>query len=101
MGAVLDEIIAPDMVRVFRPQPDAGAIGQPEPALLRLLLWNLQTLAPPDPLDPLVIDDPAGGGAQKLGDLPIAIPAVLPDKFNDISNEIFLVISPLGTSTLR
>ena len=36
--AILDKIITPDMVRVTRPQPDTGTIGQPEASLLRLLL---------------------------------------------------------------
>ena len=56
-------------VRVFGSQPDTGTIGQPEAALLRLLCRNLEALAPPDPFDPLVVNDPAGGRAQKLRDL--------------------------------
>ena len=59
MGAVLDEVVGPDVVAVLGPQPDAGSVRQPEPAALGLLLGDLQPLAPPDPLDPLVVDQPA------------------------------------------
>ena len=59
MGAVLDEVARPDVIGIFRPQPHAGTIGQPEPSLLWLLCRELQALAPPDAFDPLVIDDPA------------------------------------------
>jgi hypothetical protein len=59
MGAVLDEVARPDVIGIFRPQPDAGTIGQPQACLLWLLCRDLQALAPPDAFDPLVIDDPA------------------------------------------
>ena len=38
MGAVLDEVVGPDMVGMLRPQPDARAVVQPQPAPLGLLL---------------------------------------------------------------
>jgi hypothetical protein len=47
MGAVLDEVVGPDVVRTLGPQPDAGAVRQPEPAALGLLGRNLQPLAAP------------------------------------------------------
>src|SRR3954463_94543 len=36
MGAVLDEVVAPDVVGPLRADPDAGAGGQPQPPPLRL-----------------------------------------------------------------
>ena len=45
VGAVLDEVVGPDVVAVLRPQPDAGAVVEPEPAPLRLLL--AEPSAPP------------------------------------------------------
>ncbi len=39
VGAILDKVVRPDMVRVFRPKPDARTIGKPEPTLLRLFGW--------------------------------------------------------------
>jgi hypothetical protein len=55
MGALLDEVVGPDMIALLRPQPDARSIGQPVPAALGLLRWDLQPLASPDTLDPLVV----------------------------------------------
>jgi len=40
---------------VLRPQPDARSVGPPEPAALGLLMGDLQPLAAPDTLDPLVV----------------------------------------------
>ena len=71
------------MIALLRPQPDARSVGQPEPAARGLLMGDLQPLAVPDTLDPLVVDYPARL-AQDLGDLAIALAAVVPGKL-DIS----------------
>ena len=84
VGAVFDEVITPDVVRVLRPQPDAGAISQPEPGLLRLPGRNFEPLAPPEAFNPLVVHHPARGRAQKLRDLPIAISAILADQGGNV-----------------
>ena len=42
---------------------------RPDATLLGLFGGDLQPLAPPDPLDPLVVDDPADGRTQHLCDL--------------------------------
>src|SRR5262249_17126040 len=55
-GAVLDKVVGPDVIAVLRPQPDARSVRQPKPAALRLLMGNLEPLASPDTLDPLVVD---------------------------------------------
>jgi hypothetical protein len=34
VGAVLDEVVGPDMIAVLRPQADARSVRQPEPAAL-------------------------------------------------------------------
>lgn len=60
VGAVLDEVIRPDVVGVFWPQPDARSVSKPEPPFLGLLLRHFQPLLPPDPLDPLLVHPPAG-----------------------------------------
>src|SRR5262249_50290251 len=49
-------------------------------------------LALPDTLDPLVVDYPARL-AQELGDLAIAIAAVLPGKLDNIGGETLLVLT--------
>jgi len=92
VGAVLDKVVGPDMIAVLRPQPNARSVGQPEPAALGLLMGNLQPLTLPDTLDPLVVDDPARL-AQELGDLAIAIAAVLPGKLDNIGGETLLVVT--------
>jgi hypothetical protein len=49
-------------------------------------------LALPDTLDPLVVDHPARL-MQELGDLAIAIAAVLPGKLDNIGGETLLVVT--------
>src|SRR5262245_20791062 len=92
VGAILDEVIGPDMIALLRPQPDARSVGQPEPAALGLLMRDLQPLALPDTLDPLVVDCPARP-AQQFGDLAIAIAAVLPGKLDNIGGETLFVLT--------
>ena len=53
-------------------------------------MGDLQPLTPPDPLDPLVVDDPAGL-FQQSGNLAIAIAAILPGQSDQIGCEPFLV----------
>jgi hypothetical protein len=100
VGAVLDKVVGPDMIAVLRPQPNARSVGQPEPAALGLLMGNLQPLTLPDTLDPLVVDYPARL-AQELGDLAIAIAAVLPGKLDNIGCETLLVVSTAWDLALR
>ena len=58
MGAILNEVIRPDMALVFRPEPDARAIIQPEPSSFGLLHWNLKPFTSPDAVDALLIHVP-------------------------------------------
>jgi hypothetical protein len=51
---------------VFRPKPDAGAVVEPQTALLRLFLRDLQPLPPPDSLDALEILYPIGRASSAL-----------------------------------
>ena len=80
------------MIAVLRPQPDARSVGQPEPASFELFMGDLQPLASPDALNPLVVDYPARL-AQQFGDLAIAIAAVLPSKLDNIGGETLLVLT--------
>ena len=52
---------------------------------------DLQPLALPDTLDPLVVDYPAR--LAQIGDLAIAIAAVLPSKLDNIGGETLLVLT--------
>jgi len=98
--AVLDEIIGPDMVGPFRLQPDAGAVIQPQPGPLRLPLWHLQPLPAPDPLDALLVHQPAGTPQQRR-DPPVAVAAILPGQGNDVGRQRRFVIRCLGDLALR
>ena len=89
------------MVRSLGAKTDAGSIREPQPAALRLFAGNFQPLAPPDPFDPFVVDDPAGGRSQKLRDLPIAVAAILTGELNDVGGQPFFVISPRRNAPLR
>ncbi len=75
MGAVLDEVVGPDVIATLRPQRCRSHHSATD-AHAWLLLWNLQPLAPPDALHPLVIDDPAGGRPQKLCDFAVAVATI-------------------------
>ena len=83
MGALLEEVVGPDVVGAFGPQPDARSVRQPEPSAFGLLPGDLQPLASPNPLDPLVVDQPASP-AQQLGNLAIAVATILPGQLDDI-----------------
>lgn len=61
VSAILDEVVGPDVVGIFRPQPHAGPVMEPEPAFLRLFERHLEPLPPPDPLHPFDVHRPPGG----------------------------------------
>ena len=88
------------MIAVLGSEPDAGSVSQPEATTLRLPGRNLQPLAAPDPLHPLVVDEPAGP-AQQLGDLAIAIAAILAGQLDDVGGQPLLVVTALRNLTLR
>jgi hypothetical protein len=76
VGAVLDEVVEPDVIAVFGPQPDARSVRQPEPATLGLFMGDLQPLASPNPFDPFVVHNPARL-LQQPSYLAIAVPKLL------------------------
>ena len=100
MGALLEKVVGPDVVGAFRPQPDARPVSQPQAAALGLSGGDFQPLASPDPLDPLVIDQPAGL-AQKPGDLAIAVAAILPGQFDDVGGQPSLIVTAPRDLALR
>ena len=59
MGVVDDQVIGPDMVGSLGPQTDTGAVIAPEPLPFRLYAEHFKPLPAPDPLDPLVVHQPA------------------------------------------
>ena len=71
---------------------DARPVIQPEPSALGLLGRDLKTLAAPDPLDTLVVDDPTSI-PQQSRDLTIAVAAIFAGQFDKIGCELLFVIS--------
>ena len=101
MGALLEKVVGPDMVGVLGPQPDARSVTQPQAGPLGLPSGDLQPLASPDPLDPLVVDQPAGL-AQQLGDLAIAVAAILSGQLDDVGRQPrFIVTAPRDLALRR
>jgi len=100
MGSALDEVVCPDMARIFRAQPDARSIIQPQPAALRLPLRHLQTLSPPDALDPFAVHRPPGR-AQQCCHPTITVPPVLLGQGNDVLGQRLLVVSSTRHLALR
>jgi hypothetical protein len=100
MGALLEEVIGPDVIGAFRPQPDARSAGQPQAAAFGLPGRNLQPLASPDPLDPLVIDQPTSP-AQQFGNLAIAVATVLPGQLDNVGAEPCFIVSAVRKLALR
>jgi hypothetical protein len=64
---------------------------QPQTTAFGLLLGNLQPLTPPDPLDPLVVDDPTGLIPQHPRNLAIAVAAILSGQLNDVGGQPLFV----------
>ena len=101
VGAVLDEVIGPDVIAVLGTQPDARSVIEPQPAALGLLPWNLQSFAQPDPFDPFVVDQPARVPQQRR-DLAVAVTAIATGEFNNIGGQPFFVFTaPRGPPLCR
>jgi hypothetical protein len=94
MGAILDKVVGPDVIAVLWPQSDARSVIKPQPPAFRLLLGNLQPLTPPDPLDPLVIDQPARIPQQRC-DLAVAVTAIETGEFDNVGSQpLFVFTAP-------
>ena len=104
MGAVLHEVVGPDVVGPAGSQTDAGPVVQPQPAALRLFARNLEPLTPPDTPHPLHIDRPAIG-PQKGCHPAVAITAIPLCMADDGLGQSILIIPqdrpiPLGRPVL-
>ena len=100
MGAIFDEVVGPHMVAMLGPQADARAVRQPQTTAFRLLPGDFQPLTPPDPLHPLVVDQPTGSPQQGC-DLAVAVAAILSGKLDGIGRQPLLVIAALRYLALR
>ena len=96
----MNKIKRPDMIPVFRPQPDTGSVIQPQPALLRLPRWHFQPLPPPQALDSLVVHLPTGIPQQSRNPA-IAIAAILSGQLDHVGDQAIFFRSPLRQLALR
>lgn len=76
IGSVMYEVVAPDVVAIFRAQPDAGAVVQSQPPLPRLFRWYFKPLALPQSFYTLVVHVPSRI-SQKCRDPAITVATVL------------------------
>ncbi len=93
VGTLLNEVVCPYMTRIFRSQPDARTVVQPQPPAFRLLLRNPQSFASPNPLYPFMVHRPASGMQQRRHPA-IAIATILPGQGNDILGQRLFVVCP-------
>ena len=63
--------------------------------------WNFQPFTPPDPLDPLVVDDPACLIPQHPRNLAITIAAILSGQRDDVGGQPLLVFKAPRYLALR
>ena len=72
MGLGFDKVVAPDVIAMPWPKPDARAVVQPAPASWLMFSGCFEPLTAPDPLDAVTTDAPASLDQQR-GDPTIAI----------------------------
>jgi transposase len=65
------------------------------------VVWRgLQPLAPQDPLDPLIVDQPAGP-TQQFGDLAIAVAAIFSGQLDDVGRQSRFIVAVVRDLALR
>jgi hypothetical protein len=100
MGLRLDKVVAPDMIAILRPQPDARSVVQPQPTAWLLFPRYFQPLATPDPLDAMTANLPPRLGRQRR-DPTIAITPIPRRQRDDHSRQRIFVGSDNRGVSLR
>lgn len=90
IGLRLDKVVAPDMIAMLRPEPDAGSIVQPEPATRLVFPGYFQPLATPDPLDAITADLPTRLGQQRRDPTIAVTPVPRRQRDNRARQRIFI-----------
>src|SRR5262249_56310665 len=100
LGPVMDKIPRPDVILVPRPLTHATVAAVPQPTLLVLFPWDLETLLPPQPVDTLAID-PEAGIPQQCPDASVTVTRVLADQLQHLGQQGSLLLVALWPSPLR
>lgn len=91
--AILDEVIAPNMVLPGWPKPDTRSVIQPKPSPLRLPARHLQPLTSPNALHTTKAHSPALQ-AKQTPDPTIAVATIHPGQCDDGLREICVIVTP-------
>src|SRR5262245_5860459 len=100
LGPVMDKIPRPDVILVPRPLTHATVAAVPQPTLLVLFPWDLETLLPPQPVDTLAVD-PEAGIPQQCPDASVTVTRVLADQLQHLGQQGSLLLVALWPSPLR
>ena len=90
VGPVMNEVVGPDVVSPLRAQLDTRSVVEPQTTPFRLVSGHLQPLAPPQPLNPLVVDLPAPLAQQRCNPS-VAVAAVLTRQLDHVRNQALFV----------
>jgi hypothetical protein len=100
MGALLEEVVRPDVIGALGPQPDARSIGQPQVGALGLPGGDFSAPRVARFARRVVIDQPPGA-AQQLGNLAVAVAAVLPGQLDDVGGQPGFILTALRDLAMR
>src|SRR5271170_1042785 len=100
MRPCADELVAPYVAGVLRPEPYTRPIVQPQPAPRLLPLWYLEPFTTPDAFDPVFANPPACT-LQQRRDPAVAIAAILAGKPDDGLGQCILVFARCRPVALR
>ena len=100
MGLGFDKVVAPDVIALPGPKPDARAVVQPKPASWPMFSGYFEPLTAPDPLHAITTDPPASLD-QQCGDPAIAIASVLRSQSDNRSRQRILIRSDDCRVSLR
>ena len=99
VGAVLDEVLRPDMGSLLGPQADTGPVIEQQSPPSWLLPGHFQARLPPKPLNSLVVDVPTSPSKQGR-DPAVAVTAEPRCELDDPANELRLIVRCLELATL-
>ena len=100
MSPGLHKVVAPDVVPIGGPQPNAGTIVEPQPSPPWLFLRHFQSFPTPQSFDPFMVHEPPLLLKHNRNP-PIPIPTVLRCQLGHLPYQPGLVVRDLCLATLR